>query len=339
MRLCVIGAGGWGTALSILLAGKYTEVALWVRNAGLYRDMALRRVNDLYLPQVKLPKNIRPTTDLAEAVRGKKIAVMAVPSHGLRAVAASLRNMLSPQTIVINTAKGLEQETGLRLSQVLEQELPKVNVRKIAVISGPNHAEEIARDMPAATVAASLHREVAAEVQEIFMTPNFRVYTNSDLAGVELGGSLKNVIALGAGILDGLGLGENTKAALITRGIVEITRLGTALGAKPGTFTGLSGLGDLFVTCSSEHSRNRAVGVKLGEGRPLKEILQSMQMVAEGVKTTGVAWRLSREAGVEMPITDEIYRVLYQNKPARAAVETLMQRNRKAENEDIAFLQ
>lgn len=337
MKTAVIGAGGWGTALAVMLAGKGYDVNLWVRNGEVYKNIILKRSNDTYLPGVKIPPPVRPTPLLADALRGTGLVILAVPSHGVRAMAAAMGEHLSPEAIIVNAAKGLEKESHLRLSQVLAAELPGRYRERVAVLSGPNHAEEVSRRVPTATVVASPHRETAGKAQEALAAPYFRVYTNPDLVGVELGGSLKNVIALGAGILDGLGLGDNTRAALVTRGLVEITRLGVSLGARARTFTGLSGLGDLFVTCASAHSRNRAVGVKLGQGQPLERILAGMQMVAEGVNTTRAAFHLARQAGVDMPITTEIYRILYQDKAPREAVSDLMNRASKGESEDIAF--
>jgi glycerol-3-phosphate dehydrogenase (NAD(P)+) len=337
MSVTIIGAGGWGTALSAALAGQGRAVTLWVRSADTYKTIILKRTNETYLPGVKLPPEVRPTLNLAEALQGKKLVLLTIPSHGVRSMAVALRGLLHPGAAVVCAAKGLEENTLLRMSEVLEQELPQPFHNRIAVISGPNHAEEVSRGIPTATVVASLNRETALQVQEALTLPSLRVYTNSDLIGVELGGALKNIIALGAGIVDGLGLGDNTKAALVTRGLVEMARLGAALGARPRTFTGLSGLGDLYVTCSSAHSRNRAVGLKLGQGKILGEILSGMKMVAEGVVTTRAARTLARNLGVEMPITGEIYQVLFEGKTPRAAVESLMQRESKAEIEDIAF--
>lgn len=337
MQIAIIGAGGWGTALAAKLAGQGRPVILWVRSTETYKTIILKRINETYLPGVKLPPEVRPTLNVSEALQGKKLLLLTVPSHGVRSMAVALRGLLHPGSTVVCAAKGLEENTLLRMSQVLQQELPQPFHKSIAVISGPNHAEEVSRGTPTATVVASLNRETALQVQEALTLPSFRVYTNSDLAGVELGGALKNIIALGAGIVDGLGLGDNTKAALVTRGLVEMARLGTALGARARTFTGLSGLGDLYVTCSSEHSRNRSVGMQLGKGKTLGEILSGMKMVAEGVATTRAARTLARNLGVEMPIAGEIYQVLFEGKTPRAAVDTLMQRESKAEIEDIAF--
>ena len=337
MRVAVIGAGGWGTALAISLAGKGTQVNLWVRNSALYKSIVLKRGNETYLPGVKLPPAVRPTLELAEALQEREMVILAVPSHGVRDTARAMRGLLPPQSILVCAAKGLEENSYLRMSQVLEQELGPSFAPRLAVISGPNHAEEVSRGIPTATVAASTSGDTARLVQEALTSPSFRVYTNPDLIGVEMGGALKNIIALGAGIIEGLGLGDNTKAALVTRGLVEMTRLGTALGARARTFTGLSGLGALYVTCSSVHSRNRYVGLQIGQGKILGEILAGMKMVAEGVHTTRAAWALSRQTGVEMPITGEIYRVLFEGKSPRAAIEELMQRSTKPEMEEIAF--
>ncbi|MEW5784765.1 MAG: NAD(P)H-dependent glycerol-3-phosphate dehydrogenase [Bacillota bacterium] len=337
MQVAVVGAGGWGTALAAALAGEGATVNLWVRNSELYKTIVLKRINETYLPGVKLPPEVRPTLNLSEALQGKELVLMTVPSHGVRSAAVAIRGYLSQKAIIVCAAKGLEENTYLRMSQVLEQEWGEHFRARIAVLSGPNHAEEVSRGIPTATVVAATNRETALLVQEAITTPFLRVYTNPDPIGVEIGGALKNIIALGAGIVEGLGLGDNTKAALVTRGLVEMTRLGTAMGARARTFAGLSGLGDLYVTCSSVHSRNRAVGLQLGQGKLLGEILANMKMVAEGVTTTRAAWALSKRVGVDMPITGEIYRVLFEGKNPRAAVEALMRRESKAETEDIAF--
>jgi glycerol-3-phosphate dehydrogenase (NAD(P)+) len=337
VEAAVVGAGGWGTALAVLLADKGCRVSFWMRSQDVYRKIILKRVNEDYLPGVRLGETIRPTVELEEALRGKELVIFAVPSHGLRAVAAAAAPYLPPRAVIVNAAKGLEDPRRLRLSQVLLEELPETLHGRIAVISGPNHAEEVSRGLPSATVAASMVAETARQVQEMLMTPYFRVYTNPDLVGVELGGALKNVIAIGAGIVEGLGLGDNSKAALVTRGLAEMIRLGRAMGAQARTFSGLSGLGDLYATCSSLHSRNRAVGYKLGQGMRFGEIAAGMRTVAEGVNTTRAAAELSRKIGVEMPITAEIYRILFEGKLPRKAVEELMLREKKAEDEEIAF--
>ena len=339
MDVAVVGAGSWGTALALSMASQGKQVSLWVRNKQLYQSMKLKRRNELYLPQVKLPSEIKPTLNLEEAVKGKKYVFLVVPSQAVRETLSRLKPYLAKNAVLVNAAKGLEQGTSLRMSQVMQEVLSEHNgnCRGLAVLSGPNHAEEVSQKIPSATVVASDCAEVAAEVQEILMAPFLRVYTNADLIGVEMGGALKNIIALGAGIVEGLELGDNTRAALLTRGLIEIIRLGNAMGARGSTFTGLSGLGDLFVTSSSKHSRNMRVGTELGRGKSLKQVMSGMQMVAEGVNTTQVANKLAVEKGVEMPITSEIYEVLFENKAPREALEALMQREKKGEVEDIAF--
>lgn len=337
MEIAVVGAGGWGTALSVMLASQGHRVSLWVRENETYKTIILKRRNEAFLPGIRLPDSVRPATELPEALAGKPVVIIAVPSRWVRETAAKLGSCLEPGALIVSAAKGLEQGSGLRMSQVLAQELPAAFQSRIAVISGPTHAEEVARNIPSATVVAAMDQAVAKQLQDILSNSCFRVYTNTDIAGVELGGALKNVIALGAGILDGLGLGDNTKAALITRGIAEITRLGVALGARPATFSGLSGLGDLIVTCASRHSRNRNVGLQLGRGKPLGEVLSGMKMVAEGVTATRVAYELAVKHGVEMPITTQIYRILFEGYPCRQALDMLMQRKNKNEIEDFAF--
>lgn len=327
--IAVIGAGSWGTALSVLLAGKGFAVNLWVRRKEVARELETRRENTAYLPGVMLPEGIRPMVELAECVNGVKLVVLAVPSHVVRTIARKLKPLLSREVVIVNTAKGLELDTQKRLSEVLKEE----GFERIAVLSGPSHAEEVGRGLPTTVVVAAVDKKVAEYVQDIFMTPVFRVYTNPDMIGVECGGALKNIIALATGIADGLGLGDNARAALMTRGIVEIARLGVALGGRPMTFAGLSGIGDLIVTCTSMYSRNRRAGIEIGRGRPLAEVLAGMGMVVEGVRTTAAARDLALRHGIPMPITEEIYQVLYKDKPPRECVGTLMQRPRTNELE------
>ncbi|MCL5981682.1 MAG: NAD(P)H-dependent glycerol-3-phosphate dehydrogenase [Firmicutes bacterium] len=333
MRVAVIGAGGWGTALTVVLAANHQNVTLWARRGELCLSMRETRENIAYLPGLTLPVNLQITSDLEQAVQGKEALVLAVPSHAVRTTARLLSPYIGRDTMVVNCAKGLEEGSQLRLSDVLRSELPQL---KVAVLSGPNHAEEVGRRIPTATVVSSADRAVAEAAQDLLMTPFFRVYTNPDLVGVELGGALKNVIAIGAGISEGLGFGDNTKAALMTRGLVEIARLGVRLGADPLTFAGLSGIGDLAVTCTSRHSRNRNLGFALGAGKKLEEALAGMQMVVEGVRTTQAAWLLAQKHDTEMPITGELYQVLFAGKEPRAAVEALMLRSRTHELEEIA---
>jgi glycerol-3-phosphate dehydrogenase (NAD(P)+) len=335
MKIGVIGAGSWGTALTVLLSQKKLHISLWVRNAELLQEITRSRLNSDYLPDILIPANIKLTNKLEEAVRGKDLVVLAVPSHATGAIAQKIKNLIGKQTIVVNTAKGLAEGSLKRLSQVIAARLAPFG--KIAVISGPNHAEEVSRLIPTASVVSAMEQAVAEEVQDLFMTPSFRVYTNPDLVGVELGGALKNIIAIGAGVCDGLEYGDNTKAALLTRGLVEITRLGVALGAQKGTFSGLTGLGDLFVTCTSPHSRNRYLGTMLAKNHSLEEITSSMKMVAEGIRATWIAYHLSRDCNVEMPITKEVYSLLFCGKNPREAVKDLMLRQKTHEIEEIAF--
>ncbi|QGP93699.1 Glycerol-3-phosphate dehydrogenase [NAD(P)+] [Neomoorella glycerini] len=327
--IAVIGAGSWGTALAVLLARKGFLVNLWARRQELVVELEEVRENKAYLPGVKLPAGIRPTTDLELATREVDLVVLSVPSHAVRLTARQLKPFLSPGIIVVNTAKGLELDTKKRLSEVLAEE----GLEQVAVLSGPSHAEEVGRGLPTTVVVAAADRQVAEYVQDIFMDPTFRVYTNPDVTGVEFGGALKNIIALATGIADGLGLGDNARAALMTRGMVEIARLGVALGGKAMTFAGLSGIGDLIVTCTSMYSRNRRAGMQLGEGKALAEILSGMGMVVEGVRTTAAARDLARQYQIRMPITEEIYQVLYEGKPVRECVAALMERPRTHEVE------
>lgn len=331
----IVGAGGWGTALALVLARKGCRVSLWARSPGRCREIQEAGENRKYLPGVPLGPMIEISSNLGQVVQGKQLVVLAVPSHALRETAAALRDLLNPGAITVNVAKGIENETLLRMSQVLQEELGPGDRDRIAVLSGPNHAEEVSRGVPSATVVAALQRKAAEYVQEAFMSSSFRVYTNPDLVGIELGGALKNIIALGSGISDGLGFGDNTKAALMTRGVVEITRLGVALGARPLTFAGLSGIGDLIATCTSRHSRNRKAGFLLGRGKSREEITREMDMVVEGFKTARAALPLSEKLGVEMPITREVYQVAFQGKDPRKAVLALMGRTKKNEMEEI----
>lgn len=332
MNVSVIGAGSWGTALSLALAENCRQVTLWVRRKELMHLIRETGENPDYLPGVTLPKNVTVTADLEEAVRNKDALALVVPSHTIRSLTQQIAPFAQKDAIVISCAKGLEEDTFYRMTQVLTEELPHCVA---AALSGPNHAEEVGRRIPSATVVTAEKSAVAERVQDLFMTPFLRVYTNPDMAGVELGGALKNIIALGAGISDGLGFGDNTKAALMTRGLTEIARLGMALGAEPLTFAGLSGIGDLMVTCTSKHSRNRSLGVELGRGKKLEDLLAEMHMVAEGVRTTRAAHQLASLHNVEMPITAQAYNVLFAGKDPRTAVADLMKRGKKHEREEI----
>lgn len=328
MKIAVIGSGGWGTAVSVLLANKGFDVFLrsWIQEETdrLNRD----RENKEFLPGIKLPENVVCTHDLAKSVKDAGLIVTAAPSPATRNTAKELAPVVADGQLIVNISKGIEEGTLMRLSEVYAQEIPQA---RIAVMSGPSHAEEVSRGLPTTNVAAGKNAPDAEFVQDVFMSDMFRVYTSSDVAGVELGGSLKNVIALCAGISDGLGYGDNTKAALITRGLAEISRLGAAMGADERTFMGLSGMGDLIVTCTSMHSRNRRAGILLGKGKSLEETLDEVHMVVEGVNTAKAAYELSKKYGVEMPIVEEANNILYNGASPREAVLRLMKRGRKSE--------
>jgi glycerol-3-phosphate dehydrogenase (NAD(P)+) len=331
MRIAVIGAGSWGTALANLLAKKGLETILWVYETDLAERLAATRVNDLFLAGVALDPRLTFTNDLAAAVVGRQVVVLVSPSQVMRRVVAQLRPHLPPATLLVSAAKGIENDTLLLMSEVLEEELGSALAGRCAYLSGPSFAREVAADLPTAVAVAAADGEVARTVQELFHTDYFRVYTNADVVGVELGGALKNVIALAAGVSDGLGFGHNARAALINRGLVEMARLGAAKGAQAEPFAGLAGMGDLVLACTGDLSRNRSVGIELGRGRKLAEILGGMRMVAEGVKTTLSAYQLARQLGVAMPITEQMYQILYNDKDPRQAVSELMLRQLRAE--------
>jgi glycerol-3-phosphate dehydrogenase (NAD(P)+) len=335
MRIAVLGGGGWGTALACLLDGKGHSVQLWVRREEHAAELKTERQNKRYLPGVPVPGTLAVTTSLPGAVKGVSMAVFAVPSHAFRAVLKEALPGIPAEAPIVNVAKGLEEGTHLRLSEVFASEAGRDALSRYAVLSGPSHAEEVARNEPTAIVSASRGQAVSEFVQDTFMAPAFRVYTNPDLVGVELGGALKNIIALGTGICEGMGLGDNAKAALMTRGLAEITRLGVRLGADPLSFAGLTGLGDLIVTCTSRHSRNRRAGIEIGRGKTLEQALDSVKMVVEGVKTTRAAYALAAELGVRMPIATETYRVLFERLPVTEAVKNLLGRARTHEIEEV----
>ncbi len=331
-NICILGGGSWGTALAVVLAKKGYSIDLWIRDKKQCDEINNARENLKYLQGILLPNNINVTDDIINAVSNKKIIVSAVPSHAVRKTMKAIKEHLCEEPIIVNVAKGIEIDTLLRISEIVAEEIPHA---EYAILSGPSHAEEVARDIPTTVVAAATKKSVAELIQDVFMTPKFRVYTNPDVVGVELGGALKNVIALGAGISDGLGYGDNTKAALMNRGFVEIARIGEAMGANKMTFAGLSGIGDLIVTCTSMHSRNRRAGILIGQGNSLQEATESIGMVVEGVKTTKAAYQLSKKYGVIMPITEEIYKVLYEGADVKNAVVKLMLRDKTHEIEDI----
>ncbi len=331
-KVGVLGGGSWGTALAILLANKGYDVSMWLRDIELMESMNNSRINKKYLSDVILPAKIKLTSDLEEANYKKDAIILSVGTHGIREVLSNSKPYINPNQIIINVSKGIENDTLLRISQIVEEIIPD---SRYAILSGPSHAEEVAKNVPTAVVSASKDKFVAEYVQELFITPNFRVYTNPDVIGVELGGSLKNVVALGAGISDGLNCGDNTKAALMTRGIFEMARLGEKMGAQSSTFSGLAGIGDLIVTCTSMHSRNRRAGILIGQGMQTDEAINKIGMVVEGIKTTKSAFMLSKQYNVDMPITEEIYGVIYEGKDVKKSVANLMIRDRKHEMEDV----
>ena len=330
METAVIGAGGWGTTLAGLLAERGHSVTLWARHAEYAAEMQATRENRIYLPGITIQPSIEITHD-ARALSAKELYVFALPCQATREVASELSGHISHDAgVYISASKGIEQKTLCRVTEIISNVLGVESSRTVA-LSGPSHAEEVARGVPTAIVVASEDNSIAREVQNAFFLPYFRVYSSSDVAGVELAGALKNVIAICAGITDGAGFGDNTKAALMTRGLAEIRRLGIALGAEEHTFSGLAGLGDLVVTCASKHSRNRFVGEQIGRGRKLDEILHSMKMIAEGVTTTESAWSLAKLHKIEMPIVHETYKILFEGKDPHEATTDLMTRDPKSE--------
>lgn len=326
-KITVLGAGGWGTALAIAASGKGHQVTLWTPFAEEADHIRRYREQEKLLPGVKIPETIGVTTELA-AAEGSAITIVAVPSLAMRETAKRLQDIQSPG-IVVSVSKGIEAGSYLRMSQVLAQELPG---ERVCVLSGPSHAEEVARGVPTSVVVASADKQAAETVQEALMSRTFRIYTQEDMVGVELGGALKNIIAVAAGICDGLGLGDNTKAALLTRGLTEIARLGVSLGAKENTFAGLAGIGDLVVTCTSMHSRNRRFGILVGKGTAPAEALAQVGTV-EGYHAVKTAWELAKQQGVEMPITEQCYHVLYEGCSAREAIGHLMGRPGRMERD------
>lgn len=335
MKIAVLGGGGWGTALACLLAGKGHPVRLWARRAEHAAALDAARENVRYLPGVRIPEGVVVKASLTEVLDFADVVVFAVPSHAFREVLRTALPAVPSAACIVNVAKGIEETTLQRLSEVFAAEAGREALDRYAVLSGPSHAEEAGRCQPTAIVSASHNQETAELVQDLFMTPFFRVYTNDDVVGVELGGALKNIIALGTGICEGIGFGDNAKAALMTRGLAEITRLGVRLGANPLTFAGLTGLGDLIVTCTSMHSRNRRAGIEIGRGKSLKEALAAVGMVVEGVKTTSAARSLAQNLGVQMPITTEIHRVLFEGLAPIEAAQNLLGRARTHEIEEV----
>ncbi|HTK15972.1 MAG TPA: NAD(P)H-dependent glycerol-3-phosphate dehydrogenase [Acidimicrobiia bacterium] len=329
-RVAVIGAGSWGTAVAAIVAGNVPTV-LWARRPELAAAIDRGHENADYLRDIPLPAELRATADLAQACEGADVVVFAVPSHGLRAVVAEARPYVGAQAAIVSLAKGIEQGTLRRMTEVIAEELADHDPDRIGVLTGPNLAREVAAGQPTASVVAVPDAGVAEELQRVFFAPTLRVYTNPDVVGCEMAGALKNVLAIGAGIADGLGYGDNTKAALITRGLAELARLGGVLGGDPLTFAGLAGMGDLIATCASPQSRNRHVGVELGRGRALDDIVNEMNMVAEGVKTTAAVIELAAANHVEMPLSSFVGRVLYEGARPADLVPELMLRKAKPE--------
>lgn len=327
-KIGVIGSGTWGTALAVLLTGNGYEVELWSAVPAEVEALTATRRHP-NLGDTPIPEKIRVTGDLEQAMKDKELLVLSVPSVYVRETAHRMAPFLKEGQVITNVAKGIEDTTLKNLSEIIEEELPAA---RVTVLSGPSHAEEVSRGLPTTCVAGAHRRQDAELVQNLFMSPVFRVYTSPDMLGIELGGALKNVIALAAGIADGLGCGDNTKAALITRGIAEITRLGTAMGGSPETFSGLTGIGDLIVTCASMHSRNRRAGILIGKGYTMDEAMKEVKMVVEGVYSARAARALSKKYQVSMPIVEQVNEVLFDGKPAKDALYDLMLRDRRAEN-------
>ena len=334
-RIAVLGAGSWGSTLASVLVENGHDVNIWARRDEQAGEINQYHTNEKYLPGVKLPESLQAHSSLAQCLKDRDIVVFVVPSHSMREVARQVKPYLSENTLIVHATKGFELESWKRMSEVLLEELGESFHDRLVVLSGPSHAEEVIRKCPTTVVVASTRSSAAEKIQTLFMNNYFRVYTNPDVVGVEVGGALKNVIALASGLADGLQFGDNAKAALMTRGLAEIARLGSAMGAEPITFAGLAGIGDLFVTCTSKHSRNFRAGNMLSQGKKLDEVLKEMGMVVEGVKTTRAAQALKKRYNVEMPINEQLYLVLFEDKEPRQAVKELMERGRTKELEEI----
>jgi glycerol-3-phosphate dehydrogenase (NAD(P)+) len=333
MKISMIGAGSWGTAMVRLLAARNDNVWLYARNPETARRMADVRENEAYLPGVKIPESVHITSDLEEAAAGAECVILCTPAGAAEKTAESIAPFLMPGVTVASASKGLANDAGQRITEVIGEKLA-AKTNRIVVISGPNHAEEVGRGLPAATVAAGTEPEAVALIQDIFMGPVFRVYRSDDIVGVEYGGCLKNIIAIASGMLDGLGYGDNSRAALMTRGLAEMTRFGRHYGAKMSTFFGLSGMGDLVVTCISEHSRNRAAGIALTQGKNVSEITGGTKMVVEGIRTTKIVHDIAEKEGISMPVTNEVYHVILGEYSPKDAIVHLMNRAKKAETEE-----
>ena len=326
-KVAFLGAGSFGTSLAVLLAEKNNDVSMYNRNIQIVDEINNRRTNEKYIKNIIIPSNVTAFNSVEEAVEGADYIVLSVPSHIIRSMCKELRGKISSNVPIISIAKGIEEDSDKRLAEVIEEELDN----PVVILSGPSHAEEIALKLPTTIVTTSKDMKYAKDVQDLFMTPYFRVYTNDDIIGVEIGGAVKNIIALAAGVCDGMGYGDNTKAALMTRGMKEITRIGVALGGRLETFYGLTGMGDLVVTCTSVHSRNRKFGLLIGQGKTIDEALKEVGMVVEGVKACRAFYQLKEKIGVSMPITDGLYRALFEGKNPRTLVDELMNRDKKDE--------
>ncbi|GAB4185627.1 MAG: NAD(P)H-dependent glycerol-3-phosphate dehydrogenase [Calditrichia bacterium] len=330
-KIAVIGAGSWGTAVAIQLSfNPETKTTLWVYEEDVFQQLSQQQQNIKYLPGVQIPHQLEFSLDLEDVVKDAEIIFNVVPSHIVRGMMKKMKPYIKSDVIIVSLSKGIENDTLMRMSEVIHQET-NIPFENIVVLSGPSHAEEVARNIPTALVSASVNLRHAERIQQILSSPTLRIYTADDVIGTEVGGSVKNVIAIASGICDGAGFGDNTKAALITRGLAEITRLGVAMGAQATTFAGLSGIGDLVVTCMSKHSRNRYVGEEIGRGKTLSDVLDHMNMVAEGVKTTRSVFELSRKFDIEMPISQKVYEVLFNEKDPIEEVTELMLREPKRE--------
>ncbi len=334
-KVCILGAGSWGTALSTVLAQNCSQVILWGENPREIQDIRARRENKRYLPDVKLAENIEPTSDLRDALKGADLVLGVVPSHAMRSVLEQIKPWIEPNMYYLNCAKGLELSTVKRMSEVFLDVLGPEIKNRLAVLSGPSHAEEVGRKIPTLVTIASYNPKTAAVIQKVFMTPQFRAYTNPDIVGVELGGTLKNIVALAAGMLFGLNYGDNAEAALITRGLAEMMRMGKILGGDPHTFSGLSGLGDLVVTCGRQFSRNRRAGYLLAQNKKLDQVLEEVGMVVEGVNATRIVYQLAQKYQIEMPICEACHRVLEEGASPQEEALRLMQRECKDETQDL----
>lgn len=334
-RIAVLGAGSWGTSIASVLVENGHDVTMWARRQAVVDEINEMHTNQKYLPGVNLSDQLVAETDLRRTVADKEIIMFVVPSQSMRETVRKVKGWLADRSIIVHASKGIERESLKRMSEVLQEELPIRLQDRIVALSGPSHAEEVIRKIPTTVVVGSKSQALAEEVQACLMNSSFRVYTNPDVIGIEIGGALKNIIAIAAGLAAGLGFGDNAKAALMTRGLAEIARLGKAMGAEPITFVGLAGVGDLIATCTSEHSRNWRAGYLLSQGKKLEEILSEMGMVVEGITTTQTAFELSRKYEVEMPITDQLFQVLFHGKDPNQAVSDLMNRGKTGELEEM----